>query len=57
MRNGRSFALLDSAAGRLLTAAVDTSLKKGAAALVISGSSQPFLITDKNLANNHWSGG
>jgi hypothetical protein len=57
IRNGCSFALLDSAAGRLLTAAVDTSLKKGAAALVISGSRQPFLITDRNLANNNCSGG
>lgn len=36
---------------------VDTSLKKGAAALVISGSRQPFLITDRNLANNNCSGG
>jgi hypothetical protein len=40
-----------------IVAAVDTSLKKGAVALVISGSRQPFLITDRNLANNNCNGG
>jgi GH35 family endo-1,4-beta-xylanase len=57
IRSGCTFVLLDSSSGRLLTAAVDTSLKKGAAALLIQGSSQPCLITDRDLSNNNCNGG
>jgi GH35 family endo-1,4-beta-xylanase len=57
IRSGCAFVLLDNAGGHLLTAAVDTSLKKGAAALLIQDSRQPCLITDRDLSNNNCNGG